>query len=75
MALRLSTGEQFVIEQLLYHYRRPNDWPSMSQNMLANELGVSRPTVSEQLKRLRTLGFVAAIAARCRRTVAEAWGE
>lgn len=57
--LGLSNGEQLVIDQLLYHYRWPNEWASFSQKGLAEELGVGRSTVSEQLKHLTRLGFVA----------------
>jgi DNA-binding transcriptional ArsR family regulator len=59
VSLGLSGNEQLVIDQLLYHYWLPNEWPSMPQSMLAAELGVGRPTLSEQLMRLRRLGFVA----------------
>jgi hypothetical protein len=57
--LGLSDGEQLVIDQLLYHYRWPNEWRSFSQKGLADELGVGRSTFNEQLKRLRQLGLVA----------------
>lgn len=57
--LGLSVAEQYVIEQLLYHYDWNGIWRSFGQNLLAKELGVSRPTVSGQLQQLRKKGLVA----------------
>jgi hypothetical protein len=57
--LGVSSAEQLVLHQLVSHYSLRGDWRSFSQAMLAAELGVSRPTVNEHLKHLRTLGFIA----------------
>jgi hypothetical protein len=57
--LGLSASEQLLIDQLLFYYQSPKTWPSISQTLLAAELGSGRSTVNEQLTRLRTLGLVA----------------
>jgi helix-turn-helix protein len=56
--LGLSLAEQVVMEQLLSHYDENGVWRSFSQKVLANELGVTRQTISEHLKRLWRLGLV-----------------
>jgi hypothetical protein len=57
--LRISSAEQLVIDQLLYFHTDAYEWGSVGQAALADGLGVSRPTVSGQLRRLRGTGLFA----------------
>lgn len=56
--LEVSPAEHLALEQLLYHYREAGCWVSVGQDLLARELGVARPTLNEQLARLRRGGLI-----------------
>lgn len=57
--LGLTLARQFVIEQLLFHYREPGAWRSFGQELLADELGIDRTTLKDHLVAIRRQGLIA----------------
>jgi len=55
----LKAGDVLVLLQLLYHHREADDWVSLAQGTLADELGTDRGQLSRQLTALTKRGLIA----------------
>jgi hypothetical protein len=57
--LGIDWGQVIMLDQLAYHYRERGHPPSISQAVIADELGLTRPTVNGHLKKLSRSGLIA----------------